>query len=552
MKGSLQGICVGLLFFFGSFALLFWNEGRAVKRQKDLDEGLKLVTSVSNSSVIDTSKANKLVYVYGDLKASPGTAPLYDPIFKLTHPNAFKYQRKVEMYQWQEKKTSTQKKTSNGGTTTTSTYTYSKAWSLSLIASSSFQETSGHENPSSFLVEPLSLDLGANKIKLGAYFIGNDIYSRVNWFEHWKSPPVNVSALHMLDVQGARKTQLSGDTVYIANSTTSNVVGDTRVYFSVVTPDSVSVVCLQTSSGYLTSYTTSGGRNLFLFHRGLRSPGQLFADADASNTATTWICRFAGWLLMFVGICIVLQPIVVFVDIIPLVGDCMEGCIGGYIIPFVAFCISFPFSLLTISIAWIFYRPVFAAISVIFALITLYVLHKVFQSKPKVHDEEVDGQTTRYATMIGVHLALPAWSRNRSNIFVEGITTSTMTKTPQENPPVSTAESQPRQTRSKASSNIPPSEPTRRSKRQQERKENSNGETSTSKSKPAKENTAPQSKKTQQKPKAQPKGNGAPSSPSDLAGPKTKKPTPSNSAVLEVKTKKQSSKSASQKAGHVG
>jgi membrane protein implicated in regulation of membrane protease activity len=101
---------------------------------------------------------------------------------------------------------------------------------------------------------------------------------------------------------------------------------------------------------------------------------------------------------MFVGICIVLQPIVVFVDIIPLVGDFMEGCIGGYIIPFVAFCISFPFTLLTISIAWVFYRPVFAAISVALALLTYYVVSKVFKSKPKVSDE-VDGRTTRYATI---------------------------------------------------------------------------------------------------------------------------------------------------------
>jgi hypothetical protein len=399
MKSSFQGICIGLLFFFGSFALLFWNEGRAVKRQKDLDEGLKLVTLVSNSSVIDTSKNDKLVYVYGDLTALPDAQPLYDPIFGLTHPNAFKYQRKVEMYQWQEKKTTTKKGTKNGGTKTTSTYTYSKGWSSSLRSSGSFQETSGHENPTTFLVEPLSLDMGANNVKLGAYFIDNNIYSYVNWFEHWKSPPVNISALGILDTQGARKTQLSGDTVYIANSTSSSVVGDTRISFDVVKPDSASVVCLQTSSGYLTSYTSSGGRKLLLFHRGHRSSSQLFADADAANSVTTWLLRFFGWLLMFVGICIVLQPVVVFVDIIPLVGDILERCIGGYLIPFVACCISLPFTLLTISIAWIFYRPVFAAISVALALLTYYVVSKVIQPKAKVSDDEVDGQTTRYATI---------------------------------------------------------------------------------------------------------------------------------------------------------
>ena len=39
LVGSIKGVLVGLVFFAGAFPLLFWNEGRAVRRAQDLEEG---------------------------------------------------------------------------------------------------------------------------------------------------------------------------------------------------------------------------------------------------------------------------------------------------------------------------------------------------------------------------------------------------------------------------------------------------------------------------------------------------------------------------------
>ncbi|HJL23314.1 MAG TPA: hypothetical protein RMH80_13870, partial [Polyangiaceae bacterium LLY-WYZ-15_(1-7)] len=44
---SIKGVLVGILFFLGSFPLLFWNEGRAVRRAKDLEEGRGAVVAVA-------------------------------------------------------------------------------------------------------------------------------------------------------------------------------------------------------------------------------------------------------------------------------------------------------------------------------------------------------------------------------------------------------------------------------------------------------------------------------------------------------------------------
>ena len=51
IKASFKGIIFGLIFFIGAFPLLFWNEGRAVKRYQTLKEGEGAVVSVSPDRV---------------------------------------------------------------------------------------------------------------------------------------------------------------------------------------------------------------------------------------------------------------------------------------------------------------------------------------------------------------------------------------------------------------------------------------------------------------------------------------------------------------------
>ena len=61
---SVKSVLFGLLFFFGSFVLLFWNEGRAVRTARSLAEGAGAVTSVAADRV-DSGNEGKLVHVSG-------------------------------------------------------------------------------------------------------------------------------------------------------------------------------------------------------------------------------------------------------------------------------------------------------------------------------------------------------------------------------------------------------------------------------------------------------------------------------------------------------
>ena len=50
LGGAFKGIVFGIILFIVSFPLLFWNEGRAVKRHKTLEEGGGAVWMVKRGS----------------------------------------------------------------------------------------------------------------------------------------------------------------------------------------------------------------------------------------------------------------------------------------------------------------------------------------------------------------------------------------------------------------------------------------------------------------------------------------------------------------------
>eukprot|EP00980_Cylindrotheca_fusiformis_P024235 scaffold11675_cov123-Cylindrotheca_fusiformis.AAC.4 len=383
MKNALAGVCIGFLLFFGSWGLLFWNEGRAVKRQQDLDEGRDLVVQVGltqANGTIDKSLDSKLIYVNGVV--SGGSSNIFDDEFdlnvtKLT--NALKYRRDVEMFQWQERTETKTEKTSAGGTKKTTSYYYDQVWSSSLISSSSFRESANHVNPTSFLISPYSAT--ASPITLGAYKMADVLLGEVNWWTTWNDVPLNSSSY---SVSGYTSTFGSGQFQLSKASSTASI-GDTRVTFETVLPDDVSVVAMQTSDGSLKPYITEGDRELWLFSRGTVSSDELFNEAEDDNTTLTWILRFVGFLCMVFGICLVLNPIATAFDVLPFCGDALEGCIGGCIIPCIAVVISIPFTLLIISIAWIFYRPYFAAVTVV--MLAILGLIYFYYLKPKLQEQ---------------------------------------------------------------------------------------------------------------------------------------------------------------------
>jgi hypothetical protein len=95
LKGSCAGICIGLILFFGSFPLIFWNEERAVQRYDALQEGESQTISVSGMG-LDVSNEGKLLHFTADI-VNAGDK-IVDPIFGI-ETDGLKLRRKADMYQ---------------------------------------------------------------------------------------------------------------------------------------------------------------------------------------------------------------------------------------------------------------------------------------------------------------------------------------------------------------------------------------------------------------------------------------------------------------------
>lgn len=96
LKGSCAGICIGLILFFGSFPLLFWNEERAVQRYDALQEGESQTISVSSMS-LDASNDGKLLHFTADIY-NAGNTSIVDPIFGV-ETDGLMLRREADMYQ---------------------------------------------------------------------------------------------------------------------------------------------------------------------------------------------------------------------------------------------------------------------------------------------------------------------------------------------------------------------------------------------------------------------------------------------------------------------
>jgi hypothetical protein len=83
----------------------------------------------------------------------------------------------------------------------------------------------------------------------------------------------------------------------------------------------------------------------------------MFKEAQDENRMWTWIIRAGGALGMFIGFALMMGPIAVLADVIPILGDVVEAGVG-----MIALLLTLVLAPLVIAIAWFMYRPVVAVI----------------------------------------------------------------------------------------------------------------------------------------------------------------------------------------------
>ena len=388
LGSSFKGVLVGLALFVAGFPILFLNEGRAVDTAKRLKEGAGAVVDVP-ADKIDAANEGKLVHVSG--KADTQDV-LSDDVFGVS-ATALRLKRTVEVYQTVEHSETKYEKRGDK-TVEKTTYTYSNEWCGKPVDSSQYHDAAKRAaNPPAAM--PYSdVDKIAQNVTLGAFKLSDTHVKRIGGKVPFQFPadfkvpetlpggqfqngvfyvpynaapaaaptPASTSTSSSVSPLLAAAQAATNVAAAVANAATSAIVGghsvamapvpgDVRVMFSVVMPHDVTVVEQQTN-GTLAPWAASDGETLSFVRDGIVPAAKIFADAQSMNSKITWLLRLVGLLVMYFGLKRVLGPIDSLVDVIPILNGIVAmgtslaaGLVAGAC------------ALLTIGVAWVFYRP---------------------------------------------------------------------------------------------------------------------------------------------------------------------------------------------------
>jgi hypothetical protein len=355
---SILGVLFGIVLVIGAIVLLFWNEGRAITTARSLAEGGKVVVDVAPAPV-DPGNDSKLIHVSGDAAAS---APLADATFGISAV-ALRLVRVAEMYQWEESKSEESHKSLGGSEQTTTTYSYKKVWSDKAINSQHFRQSADHTNPAK---KYGGVDETAHDAKLGAFALGAPVLELLPAKETLSADSQNNDKIGRI-----ANAQVNDGQIYIGSNSDDPQIGDYRISYTIAPNGPVSVIGRQ-SGATIAQYQTKAGDRLLMAVPGTQDATAMFKDAERDNRILTWVLRAIGIAMIWLGAFLLLGPLSVIADVIPLLGD-IVGVAAGI----AALAIAVATGSTVIAIAWFFYRPLVSVIVIVVGLAIGFGLHRL-------------------------------------------------------------------------------------------------------------------------------------------------------------------------------
>lgn len=343
---SIKGVLVGLAMVVAAFPLLFVNEGCAVKIAKGLAEGRGAVVE-AQAAQVNPAQEGKLVHLTGQATTKMGVK---DSELGIAMPTAIRLERVVEMYQWKEKTETKKEKKVGGKEETTKTTTYVQEWSQSEQDSSKFKLKKNKEGKVLFnpKMEMKSGGVVAKDVTVGAFALSENLLNQLTGGDAIKPDQKMIDALPA-DLKA--RARISGEYIYIGSDPAKPAVGDMRIKLSKIEATTVSIVAQQVGK-QLVPWATQQGTTIGMLDKGTLTADQMFKNAEDGNAMRTWIIRLVGFLMMLFGFMAVFKPLSVVADVVPFIGSVVSMGTGV-----VAFVLAAPLSLITIAVAWIFYRP---------------------------------------------------------------------------------------------------------------------------------------------------------------------------------------------------
>ena len=142
-----------------------------------------------------------------------------------------------------------------------------------------------------------------------------------------------------------------GNVVYFGKSEMSPEIGDVRITFTKVEPKDISIIA-QVRQNTFEPYIAKNGRDFSRVAIGNLSADVMFADAHSTNSMWTWILRIVGIVLVMISLGMMFSILPTLFRVIPFLGSIVGAGIG-----LVCIVGGLVWSLLLISLSWLFFRP---------------------------------------------------------------------------------------------------------------------------------------------------------------------------------------------------
>ena len=449
---SFKAIGSGFLMFVLGTALLWWNEGRAVKTEKMLDEAGNAYVEMENPNKKDASLEGELIC--GTAMATTEDS-LVDTQFGIG-AKAISIRRNVEYYQWVEHSQTKREDKLGGKEVTTTTYTYTKEWVSSPIESSDFHDPA-YQNKNSVLTTIDESEQWAENVKWGAYTLSESLFHRISSRE-----AIDLAIAEDLLKQFDKSTQAAYERAHGLVNTAINKISQpaqpVQQPAQVAIPDSIKALLPDSVRAKLDSiqavtdslnkqmanaenkmdlqyvhqasnvlyfgrvpgspevgdvrvtfekvvpakvtimavvdgdsfkpYKAKNGKRFQTLVMGKKSGDEIIEGEKEANNMILWALRILGIMIIIGG----LKGIFGFLETILKVVPFIAG-IFGWGVGIVCTVVGIVWSLIVIALAWLFYRPVLAICLLAIAGFLIWVF--AFKGKDKLKELAFKGKNTQ-------------------------------------------------------------------------------------------------------------------------------------------------------------
>ena len=425
--------------FIAGTALLWWNEGRAVKTEKMLEEAGSAYVEMENPNKKDASLDGELIC--GTAMATTEDS-LVDNQFGIG-AKAIALSRTVEYYQWVEHESTKREDKLGGKEVTTTTYTYSKEWVRRPIESAQFKDPA-YQNKNMVLATVEDAEQFAENVSWGAYklndgqiksirsnealdlALADDLLKQLDKntqaaYERFYGVQKNIQQAQQPVQQPAQpaipdsirallpdsvKAKLDSlqavndsikkamenakikqdlEYIHVANNILyygrvpgAPEVGDVRVTFEKVVPAKVTVMAVVDGDSFK-AFKAKNGKHFERLVMGKKTGDEIIEDAQSANNMWTWALRIFGILIVIGGLKGIFGFLTTILKVVPFIAG-----IFGWGVGIVCTVIGVAWSLIVIALAWLFYRPLLGISLLVLAGFLIWVF--AFKGKDKLKE----------------------------------------------------------------------------------------------------------------------------------------------------------------------